>query len=179
VNGDDDLLVIGASGGVGHAAVLLALDAGAKVYACTSSDEKAERFDEVGVMDVVRYTDEGFADQVTDLTDGRGVDVVFDSVGGTAYRERIKSLARGGTLVTVGATTGEADEAMLQNLFWKQLSVVGSTGYNPSDLKSVVNLVASGRIEPLIDSTVSLAGVPEVHRRLESRDVFGKVLIEP
>lgn len=176
---DDDLLVVGASGGVGHAAVLLALDAGAGVYACTSSDEKAGKLREIGVRDVIRYDDGGFADRVRELTAGRGVDVVFDSVGGTAYKEGIRSLARGGSLVTVGATTGDADAALLQYLFWKQLSVVGSTGYNPEDLERVVELVASGRIEPVIDSVVSLAEVPEVHRRLESRDVFGKVLIEP
>lgn len=176
---DDDLLVVGASGGVGHAAVLLALDVGAEVYACTSSDEKAAKLRKIGVRDVVRYDDGGFADQVREMTDGRGVDTVFDSVGGEAYREGIRSLAHGGRLVTVGATTGDADATMLQHLFWKQLSVVGSTGYDPVDLERVVELVASGRIEPVIDSTVTLADVPDVHRRLEARDVFGKVLVEP
>lgn len=175
----DDLLVIGASGGVGHAAVLLALDVGADVYACTSSDEKAAALHELGVMDVVRYGRDGIAGRVRELTDGRGVDVAFDSVGGDVYTEGVRSLARGGALVTVGATTGDADAAMLQHLFWKQLSVVGSTGYNLDDLRRVVELVAAGRIEPVIDSCVSLAALPEVHRRLENREVFGKVLVEP
>lgn len=175
----DELLVIGASGGVGHAAVLLALDAGAEVYACTSSDEKAAKLRELGVKDVVRYDDGEFANRVRELTDGRGVDAVFDSVGGAAYREGIRSLARGGSFVTVGATTGDADAAMLQHLFWRHLSIVGSTGYNSTDLEQVVELVASGRIEPVIDSTVPLVEVSEVHRRLEAQDVFGKVLIEP
>lgn len=176
---DDDLLVIGASGGVGHAAVLLALDAGADVYACTSSDEKAAALRELGVTDVVRYGEDGIADRVRELTGGRGVDAAFDSVGGGAYAEGIRSLVRGGSLVTVGATTGDADAAMLQHIFWKQLSVVGSTGYNPEDLRRTLELVAAGRIDPVIDSCVSLADVPEIHRRLENREVFGKVIVEP
>lgn len=176
---DDDLLVVGASGGVGHAAVLLALDAGATVYACTSSDEKAAKLRELGVSSVVRYDEGGFAERARELTDNRGVDVVFDSVGGAAYQEGIKSLARGGRLVTVGATTGDADSAMLRYLFWKQLSVVGSTGYTLEDLERVIELVASENIDPVVDSSVSLAAVPEVHRQLEAQDVFGKVIIEP
>jgi NADPH:quinone reductase-like Zn-dependent oxidoreductase len=179
VDAADELLVVGASGGVGHAAVLLGLDAGADVYACTSNDEKAAKLFDLGVTDVVRYGEEGFADQVHELTDGRGVDVVFDSVGGDVYPAGVASLSRGGSLVTVGATTGDADMAMLQHLFWKQLSVVGSTGYNPADLEAVIDLVAAGRIEPVIDSVVRLDAIPTVHRRLEDRDVFGKVLIEP
>lgn len=179
LTGSEDLLVVGASGGVGHAAVLLALEAGAEVYACTSSDEKAAKLRELGVTGVVRYDEGGFAEQVRESTDGRGVDVVFDSVGGDAYRDGVRSLARGGTLVTVGATTGDAEAAMLRYLFWKQLSIVGSTGYNPEDLERVVQLVASGRIDPVIDSRVSLEAAPEVHRRLEGRDVFGKVIFEP
>jgi len=179
VDATDDLLVVGASGGVGHAAVLLGLDAGADVYACTSSDEKAAKLFDLGVTDVVRYGEDGFAGKVRELTGGRGVDVVFDSVGGDAYPSGIASLSRGGSLVTVGATAGDADTAMLQHLFWKQLSIVGSTGYNPADIKAVVDLVAAGRIDPVVDSIVSLEAVPEVHRRLEGRDVFGKVLFEP
>ena len=174
----DDVLVLGASGGVGHAAVLLAMDAGADVYACTSSDDKAAKLRELGVADVLRYEDP-VAEDLRGLTDGRGVDLAFDSVGESAYRTGVECLARGGRLVTVGATTGDADAAMLEHLFWKQLSVIGSTGYNPADLERVVELVASGRVEPIIDSCVPLEAAPEVHRRLEGRDVFGKVIFEP
>lgn len=174
----NDVLVQGASGGVGHAAVLLAMDADARVYACTSSESKAAKLRELGVADVFEYGN-SVVDELRGATDGRGVDLVFDSVGGSAYRTGIECLARGGRFVTVGATIGDADAAMLEHVFWKQLAVIGSTGYNPADLERIVELVASDRIRPIIDSCVSLGAVPEVHRRLEARDVFGKVVIEP
>jgi NADPH:quinone reductase-like Zn-dependent oxidoreductase len=175
----EDVLVLGGSGGVGHAAVQFAKHAGARVITCTSSAAKAERLQALGADDVIDYTTEAFDERVRELTGGRGVDVVFDSVGGDVYADAIRSLDRGGRLVTVGATTGDADAAMLQHVFWKQLEVVGATGCTRGEFEDALALLADGAVEPVIDDVVSLSEIPDAHRRLESRDVFGKIVVTP
>lgn len=175
----DDVLVLGASGGVGHAAVQIAEYAGATVMACTSSEWKADRLRDLGADHVIDYSTRDFNEAVTKLSDGRGVDIVLDSVGGAVYEQAIQSLARGGKLVTFGATTGDADQAKLQHVFWNQLEVIGSTGCTMSEFRDIFELFCEGDVEPIVDRTLPLEDVPEAHRMLEGRDVFGKIVVTP
>lgn len=178
VRPSDEVLVFGASGGVGHAVVQIASLAGATVYACTSSAEAADRLRELGADEIIDYTAVDIDDAVTELTGGRGVDVVFESIGGELYEKGIKSLARGGRLVTIGATTGDADAGMLHHVFWKQLEVAGATGCTRSEFDDVLESVFDGDVRPVVDEVIGLEDIPAAHERLEKGDVFGKIVVE-
>lgn len=175
----DVVLVLGASGGVGHGAVQIAAHAGATVYAASSSEAKAARLQALGADHVIDYSENELADAIAGHTDRRGVDVVFDSIGGEMYEHAVQSLARGGRLVTIGATTGDADQAMLQHIFWKQLEIIGATGGTRGEFEDMLGAVFDGGIEPIIDSVISLKEIPEAHERLERGDVFGKIIVRP
>jgi NADPH:quinone reductase-like Zn-dependent oxidoreductase len=175
----EDVLVLGASGGVGHGAVQIADRAGATVYAASSSEEKAAKLRELGADRVIDYTERDLGDAVRDHTDGRGVDVAFDSVGGETYKRAIESLARGGRLVTIGATTGDADAAMLQHVFWKQLEVIGATGSTMGEFTDMLAALFEGEIAPVIDRVIDLEEIPAAHERIESGDGFGKIIATP
>jgi len=181
VNVGERVLVVGASGGVGHGAVQIAALAGAEVYACTSSAAKAERVRELGADHVIDYTAVDLDDEVAALTDKRGVDVVFESIGGDVYERAVRSLAQDGRLVTIGATAGEADQTMLKYVFWKQLRIIGSTGCTKPELRAAHRQLAYGTLTPVIETTVSFDDVSDVYRRLEdrTRDVFGKFVLTP
>jgi len=173
----EDVLVLGASGGVGHGAVQIANRAGATVYAASSSEQKAEKLRELGADHVIDYTERDIDEAIADLTDRRGVDVVFESVGGETFKQAVKSLTRGGRLVTIGATTGDADEAMLQHVFWKQLEIVGSTGATMGEFTDMLDVFFAGDIEPVIDQVIDLEGIPAAHDRIASGDGFGKIVV--
>lgn len=175
----EDVLVTGASGGVGHAAVQVAKAEGATVYACTSADWKAEKLRNLGADYVIDYTEVNLDDQVRELTDGRGVDVAFESVGGETYERAVRSLDRGGRLVSIGATTGDADAAMLTHVFWKQLEVIGSTGATLGEFYDAVDRLRDGVFDPVVDSVVGLEEVPDAQQKLLDREVFGKVIVSP
>lgn len=179
VGPSDDVLVLGASGGVGHGAVQIAAHAGATVYAASSSEEKAERLRDLGADHVIDYTEEAIDDAIADRTDRRGVDVVFESVGGETYEQAVRSLARGGRLVTIGATTGDADQGMLQHIFWKQLEVIGATGATMGEFQDMLGAFFGGDIEPVVDSVISLEDIPDAHKRLSEGAGFGKIIVRP
>ncbi|WP_435176069.1 zinc-binding dehydrogenase [Halorussus sp. AFM4] len=175
----ESVLVLGASGGVGHAAVQIADYAGAEVFATASSDEKLEYAAEIGADHTINYEDEDFADAVRDLTDKRGVDVVVDHVGEATYPDSLKSLAKGGRVVTCGATTGPNPGAGLNRIFWNQLSVIGSTMADPGEVDDVLELVWDGTFEPRIREVFPMSETARAHELLEEREGFGKVVVVP
>lgn len=179
VDPSDNVLVLGASGGVGHGAVQIAAHAGATVYAVSSSEAKAERLRDLGADHVIDYTETDIDDAVMDLTDRRGVDVVFESVGGEAYEQAVRSLARGGRLVTIGATTGDAEQGMLQHVFWKQLEVIGATGATRGEFEDMLGAFFDGDIGPVIDRVISLEEIANAHERLGAGKGFGKIIVRP
>jgi NADPH2:quinone reductase len=179
VGPSDDVLVLGASGGVGHGAVQIAAHAGATVYAASSSEQKANRLLDIGADHVIDYSETDIDDAISALTDGRGVDVVFESIGGSTYEQAVRSLARGGRLVTIGATTGDADSGMLQHLFWKQLEIVGATGATMTEFTDMLAAFFDGDIEPVIDSVIPLDEIPTAHERLSNGEAFGKIIVRP
>ncbi|MFB6131225.1 MAG: zinc-binding dehydrogenase [Salinigranum sp.] len=175
----ESVLVLGASGGVGHAAVQIADYAGAEVIATASTDEKLDHARECGADHVVNYEEEDFAARVRELTDGRGVDVVVDHVGEATYPDSLKSLAKGGRLVTCGATTGPNPGAGLNRIFWNQLSVIGSTMATPGEVDDVLELVWDGTFEPHVREVLPMSEAARAHELLEDREGFGKVVVVP
>lgn len=175
----EKVLVLGASGGVGHAAVQIADYAGSEVYATGSSEEKLRYAEEIGASHTANYEEIDFVAWIRELTDGRGVDVVVDHVGEATWRDSLKSLRKGGRLVTCGATTGPNPETDVSRIFWNQLRVIGSTMATPGEVDDVLRLVWNGTLEPRIRDTLPMSSAAEGHRMLEERDGFGKVVLVP
>ena len=175
----EKVLVLGASGGVGHAAVQIADYLGAEVYATGSTDEKLEHASELGADYVINYAEEDFADRIRDHTGKRGVDVVVDHVGEETYPDSLKSLAKGGRLVTCGATTGPNPGAGLNRIFWNQLSILGSTMATHGEADDVLELVWAGEFEPAIREVLPMSETARAHEMLENREGFGKVVVVP
>ncbi|MFB6126842.1 MAG: zinc-binding dehydrogenase [Halolamina sp.] len=179
VDPTDTVLVLGASGGVGHAAVQIAAHVGAEVYATASSEEKLRHAEDCGADHVVDYTKADFADEIRTHTGGRGVDVVVDHVGAETWRDSLRALAKGGTLVTCGATTGGAPETDVRRIFWNQLDVVGSTMATPGEVDDALSLVWDGTFEPHVRAVLPMSETARAHDFLADRQGFGKVVVKP
>jgi NADPH:quinone reductase-like Zn-dependent oxidoreductase len=175
----EDVLVLGASGGVGHAAVQIAANAGATVYATGSTEAKLEAARELGADYTIDYTEEDFAAAVNELTDGRGVDVVVDHIAGETWNKSIRALQKRGRLVTCGATAGPQPETDVSTLFWNQLDILGSTMGTPAEVDEVLELVWDGTFEPRIRETLPMSEISRAHELLEEREGFGKVVVVP
>lgn len=175
----DSVLVQGATGGVGHAAVQIADYAGATVYATGGTDEKLETVSDLGVDRVINYESESFKEIIKTETDGRGVDVVVDHVGEATWSDSLKCLVKGGTLVTCGATTGGRPELNVNRVFWDGLSIHGSTMASVGEIDDVLSLVWDGVFEPVIRERLPMSEAAEGHRLLEERDGVGKVVLVP
>ncbi len=173
----ETVLVHGAGSGVGSAAVQIARLHGAHVIATTSNEQKAERARSIGAHEVILYTKQDLVTEVRRLTAKRGVDVIVDHVGTAVWDASIKSLAKGGRLVTCGATAGHAATTDLRYVFYKQLSILGSTMGRKGDLLTILGLIGSGALKPVIHAVVSLSEVREAHRMVEAGEHFGKVVM--
>ncbi|HZM00481.1 MAG TPA: zinc-binding dehydrogenase, partial [Planctomycetota bacterium] len=175
----DDVLVHAAGSGVGSAAVQIARLHGARVIATAGSPRKLELARALGADHVIDYERQDFAAEVRTLTARRGVDIVVEHVGEKTFPGSLRSLARGGRLVTCGATTGGRAELNLRALFFKNISVLGSTMGSRGELHQIVGLVAAGKLKPVIDRTLPLSEVREAHEALEQREQFGKIVLVP
>ena len=170
------VLVQGAGGGVSYAAVQLARMAGARVIATTSGEGKLAHFRDMGV-EVIDYRADDVAKAVMKLTGGEGADLVVDNVGEATWASSLRSLARGGHLVTCGATTGAHPSADIQRLFVRQLSIHGSTMGSMEEFRRLIAAWQNGGFTPLIDAAYPLAEVPTAFDQLESPARMGKILI--
>ena len=170
------VLVQGAAGGVAHAAMQLARMAGARVIVTTSGAAKCDHFRALGV-EVIDYRAEDVPRAVLALTGGEGADLVIDNVGAATWPASLRAAARGGHIVTCGATTGAHPSADIQRLFVRQLSVHGSTMGSVDEFRRLVRAWETGRLVPPVDSTFPLAEVPAAFDRLEDPDRIGKILI--
>jgi NADPH2:quinone reductase len=175
----ESVLVLGASGGVGHAAVQIADHAGAEVFATASSQEKLEYAEELGADHTINYEETDFAGEIRDLTDGRGVDMVVDHIGAQTWQDSLKSLVKGGRVVTCGATTGGNPETDINRIFWNQLKVIGSTMATPGQADEVLDLVWKGEMEPRVRETLPMSEIARAHEIIEDREGFGKVVVVP
>ena len=175
----EDVLVLAAGSGVGSAAVQIAHLAGCRVIATASSDEKLAKAAELGADLCINYSDVNFQAEVRRLTNKRGVDIVVEHVGEATWEQSVGSLARNGRLVTTGATTGPRGAINIDRLFGAQLSIIGSFGGTRGELRTVLKLVAEGRLKPVIHATYPLAEAAEAQRVMADRKQFGKLLLHP
>ena len=175
----DSVLVLGASGGVGHACVQIAANEGCEVWATASSEAKLEYARECGADHVVNYEEVSFADAIKSETDGRGVDVVVDHVGEATWDDSLSVAARGGTVVTCGATSGIAPETNIPKLFWKQLDILGSTMGTPGEMDEVLARVFDGTFKPRVREVLPMSEMAHAHEMLENREGFGSVVVVP
>ncbi len=175
----ETVLVHAAGSGVGSAGVQLAKLMGATVIATASTDEKLAKAKELGADHVVNYTTQDFVEEVKRLTQRRMVDVVFEHVGAATWDKSVQCLPYGGRLVTCGATTGYDVKIDLRVLFFKRISLLGSTMGSKGDLFRVVHLVDEGRLKPVLDRALPLEKAAEAHALLSERKSFGNIVLVP
>ena len=173
------VLVPAATGGFGTAAISIARALGADVVATTGSKEKVVKLRSVGVKAVVDVTSEDMVSSVLSATDGRGVDVVLDSVGSATLAASLKCVRRGGRLVTLGATSGREVTLDVRGIYAKGITIYGVYVGTRDDLTHVIEWVAEGKIRPVVDSVYTLEEAAEAHSRLDGRLAFGKIVLRP
>jgi len=174
----NDVLVLGASGGVASAAIQIAKLAGARVIAVTSSPDKMEKAVQLGADEVLNRTAGDYWSEVRKMTNNRGVDLVVESVGAATWVQSMQSLVKGGTLVSFGRTTGRIGETNISLLFWNQLRIIGSTMSNNREFIDVMKIVFQGKLTPVIDSVYPFAKTQAAFSHLSSGKQFGKVVIQ-
>src|SRR3989338_7373133 len=174
----DWVLVLAAGSGVGSAAVQIAKLFGTKVIATASSEDKLELAKKLGADFVVNYREEDFSLKVKEITAKRGVDIVFEHTGEATWEKSILSLAKGGPLVTCGATTGYEAKTDLRHIFFRQLKIVGSTMGRRDELDIIVQYADEGKLKPVVDKVFPLEKAAEAHQYVEDRKQFGKVVLE-
>ena len=175
----EDLLVLGAGSGVGSAAIQIGKVCGARVIATAGSEAKLEKAKQLGADETINHSKQKIADEVKRLTDRRGVDVVFEHVGTATWDASLASLAAGGRLVTCGATTGFEGKIDIRYLFSRQLSILGSYMGSKAELYAVLRLIGQRKLRAVIDRTMPLAQCAHAHELLESREQFGKIVLNP
>ncbi len=173
----EQVLVLAAGSGVGMAAVQIAKFFGARVIATAGNEEKLEKAKQLGADEVVHHGKMEIDKEVRRLTGNRGVDVVFEHVGTATWEKSVKSLAPSGRLVTCGATTGFDAKLDLRFLFTRQLSLLGSYMGPKDELRTVLKLVAQGRLKPIVDKVFPLQECAAAHAYLEAGKQFGKVVL--
>jgi 2-desacetyl-2-hydroxyethyl bacteriochlorophyllide A dehydrogenase len=172
----ETVLVLGANGGLGYAAVELARLAGARVIAASRDAAAADALREAGATDVVAPGPQ-LAETVRSLTDGRGADLVFEHVGAATFAPSLAALAVGGRLVLAGVTTGTEAPLDLKAVFTRRLEILGCRGSGRRDLDRVLELVARGALRPRVDRVLPLEEAAQAHRWLESGGLLGKIVL--
>lgn len=188
VTSDDRVLIHGAAGGVGSAAVQLAAAADATVFGTASTPEKLDLAAELGADYGINYEQRDFAAEIEGLTDGEGVDLVLDGVGGATFERSVEALAPFGRLVSIGCVSGQEGHADPSQVRLDRLSIVGyhlrtSLRERPEEVRSTVETVLStlvaGTASPVLDEQFPLAEAERAHRNLEDRQSRGKLLLHP
>jgi NADPH:quinone reductase-like Zn-dependent oxidoreductase len=176
---DELVLVMGAGSGVGTAAIQIARHVGARVIAVASSDAKLARAHDLGAETGINYATQDLAQEIRRLAGKRGVDVVFEHVGGSTWEALIPNIATGGRLVTCGATAGHETKVDVRYLFSRNIALLGAFLGTKADMLEVVDHAAKGTLRPIVDRMLPLTECAAGHRLLEDRAVFGKVVLIP
>ena len=172
-----DVLILGVGGGVSSTAVQIAKLAGARVIVTSSSDDKLARAGDLGADIGINYAKDDWAKVVFEKTGRRGADLVIENVGAATWKQSIRSVKKGGRLVTCGATTGPIGETDIRIVFWNQISIIGSTMGTRKDFNDVMGLLFDGRLKPLVDEVVPLAEGAAAQQRLAEGKQFGKIVL--
>jgi NADPH:quinone reductase-like Zn-dependent oxidoreductase len=172
----ETILIHAAGSGIGSVAIRVAKAIGCTVIATAGDDEKCAKAMALGADHVVNYSEKNFSSVARRVTNKRGVDVVFEHVGAATWAASLLSLRMGGRLVTCGSTSGVTAETNLMMLFQRQLHIFGSFGCRMENVENAVAKMAAG-IRPVLDTVVPLERLSEGLERLESRRVFGKIVV--
>jgi len=182
----DKVLILGASGGVGTGCVLLAKMLGAEVLACASSDDKVQRLKDLGADHVINYKETDFSKWAVDKygkpqrrTYEGGVDVVINFTGGDTWAPTLRCVKRGGKILVCGATAGHDPKEDLRYIWSFELKVIGSNSFYDENLKALMDMIQRRELKPVIDEVLPLERAAEGLRLIESREVFGKVVVTP
>ncbi|MGH7112219.1 MAG: zinc-binding dehydrogenase [Stellaceae bacterium] len=184
----EKVLILGASGGVGVCCVQLAKLVGAEVIACAGTDEKAARLRALGADHTINYVTEDFVGAIqarygkpTRRGAGidRGIDVVVNYTGGDTWVKSLRVLRVGGRLLTCGATAGFDPTEDIRFIWTFELKILGSNGWAREDILTLLDMVAAGRLDALVETILPLDAAAEGIRRLEAREVFGKIVVTP
>jgi NADPH:quinone reductase-like Zn-dependent oxidoreductase len=175
----EDLLILGVGGGVSSAAVQIGKLCGARVWVTSSSDAKLERARALGADECINYANEDWVRVIGQKTGRRGVDVVLENVGAATWKGAIRTVAKGGRIVTCGATSGPIAETDIRLVFWKQLSIIGSTMSNDAEFHTVMGQLFHGRLRAVVDTVAPLREGVEAQRRLAGGQQFGKIVLVP
>ena len=178
---DETVLVHAAGSGTGSAAVQVAKELGAKVIATAGSDEKLEKVKELGADATINYNTSDFAEEVKNITEGKGVDLIFDQVGASAWENNLKSLKAGGRILLVGVVGGGQETLNFGPVIMRDLSILGVTVFRAPrrNLINLINMLSLNRFDPVIDKKFPLAETAQAQKMLEDRSQFGKVILNP
>ena len=186
VTAEDKVLVLGATGGVGICCLQLAKLAGAEVTACTSSATKGERLLELGADHLIDTSHQDLGAAIREIWgkpkvygESGGASLVVNYIGGESWAESLRTVCRGGRVVTCGATAGYDPPTDLRYIWSFELTVIGSNGWERDDLVSLIRQVASGRLSPVVDSVRSLSQAASAMKAMIDREVVGKVVLVP
>jgi len=186
IKAGEKVLILGASGGVGTCCVQLAKQAGAHVIVAASSEEKLERLKALGADEGINYKTDNFMKVIQERHgkprmrgDGGGVDVIVNFTGGDTWVPSLKSLRKGGRMLTCGATAGFAPQTDIRYIWTFELDIQGSNGWQREDLHNLIEMVQKGELDPTIDRCLPLSETATAFQMLEDRTVFGKVIVEP
>jgi NADPH:quinone reductase-like Zn-dependent oxidoreductase len=171
------VLTWGVGSGIGSATLVIAKALGGRVIATSSSDEKLERARELGADAVVNHRTGDVVEAVKEATGGPGADIVVEHVGEATWRNSLQAVRPHGRIAVCGATSGPNPKAELHRVWWKQLTILGSTMGTKTDFEGAYELVASGRARPVVDSVFPLAEARAAHERMESGEQFGKIVL--
>ena len=173
----ETVLVHAGGSGIGTAAIQLAKRMGCTVITTVGSDDKIARAQALGADHVINYRNDRFEGVVRKLTRKKGVDVVFEHVGADTWAGSMLSLKRGGRLVTCGSTSGVSTSMNLMQLFQQQLKIFGSFGCRMQNMVDAMDKMAAGIVRPVIDTEVDFGSIDAALKRMEGRDVFGKIIL--
>jgi NADPH:quinone reductase-like Zn-dependent oxidoreductase len=171
------VLVLGASGGVGVACVQILKEIGARTIACASAPEKLAKLSALGADHVVDYSREDFSAAAWRLSDKKGVDIVINFTGGDTWVPSIRALRLGGRLLTCGATAGFDPKEDIRYIWRRELDIMGSNGWDRHDLLELIDRVRTGRLDPVIDRIFPLERTRDALAHMQTRAVFGKILV--
>jgi len=179
VRAGDDVLVIGAGGGVSSAAIQIAKLHGARVFATSGSSSKLQKAKALGADILINHKQEAFDEVVRGQTNGRGVDIVVENVGEATFAKSLASLRKGGKLVTCGRTSGSRAELDISDIYWRQIEILGSTMGNVREFETVMRLIWRRQLKPVVDRVLPLHEARRAHEILEHQRQFGKVILVP
>lgn len=173
----ENVLVHAAGSGVGSLGIQIAKLHGARVIATAGADEKLLKARELGADETINYSNDDWPKQMRRLTQGRGVDVVFEHTGAATWPGSILSLKKGGRLVTCGATSGFDARTDLRHVFYRHLTILGSMMGSKADLLAAMKFIESGQIRAVVDRVLPLAEARKAHELMEDRAQFGKLVL--